>query len=529
MSVFFLRVYSALLATAVAGTFYLFFYPTFHQCSFPSRNIDTGQQAPFRLLAFGDPQLEGDTSLPGNGHTELFPSIRRIVDSIQQRGFGESINSISREGRRLLHEDLPTAVRTYHKKLDLWGNDQYLAHIYRTVSRQTDPTHVVVLGDLLGSQWIDDDEFGRRSHRFWQTVFKEGERVPSDITDYKNVPAEELSGNKSWKNRIITVAGNHDIGYAGDIDEDRIRRFEDTYGRVNYEINFKLNDTSTVDDSTAKHLAPELRLIILNSMNLDEPALHQGLQQDSIDFLNQRLYWEIPQSDTAGTILLTHIPLYKEAGICKDGPFFEHFPVRPNEYYSGGIREQNHLTYDLSARILEGIVGPERTRRSIILNGHDHHGCDTYHSRTLIEKPLPVPEPILPREDEDDEAYEARIAKIAPVPLPEPEKWRAQQYRNAAKTIEDKELAGVREITVRSMMGEFGGHAGLLSAWWNAEQQEWQYEYATCAAGVQHIWWAIQVVNVITFGAGVAGVLLLGAGKLSSSSQTTTTERKKRQ
>ena len=39
------------------------------------------------------------------------------------------------------------------------------------------PTHTVVLGDLLGSQWIGDEEFERRAERFWGTVFGEGERV----------------------------------------------------------------------------------------------------------------------------------------------------------------------------------------------------------------------------------------------------------------------------------------------------------------------------------------------------------------
>ncbi|KAI5367390.1 Putative calcineurin-like phosphoesterase domain, ApaH type, metallo-dependent phosphatase [Septoria linicola] len=505
-----LRVFRLLLVPALIGTIYLYFYPTFHQCTFP-RDSTSGDQAPFRLLALGDPQLEGDTSLPEHGHTELFPSIQRILNSIQRSDLG----AISRDGGRLLYEDIPKALRTYHKKLDLWGNDQYLAHMYRTVSRHTDPTHVVVLGDLLGSQWIDDEEFGRRSNRFWGTVFSGAGKVPSDISDYKNVPAEELRGNKSWKNRIIAVAGNHDIGYAGDIDEKRIERFEDAFGRVNYDINFKLNGSTIIDKTTKKPLAPELRLIILNSMNLDSPAAHAQLQQDSIDHMNERLYWQIPQTDTTGTILLTHIPLFKESGICTDGPFFDYFPDRgPKDYFSNSIKEQNHLTYDVSARILEGVVGPSRTRSAIILNGHDHTGCDTYHSRSIIEDiPEPPPPEVNPEEEDDEDGTIAasKWNKPAPPP-PEREKWLVQRYAESGKTRKNETLTGVREVTVRSMMGQFGGNAGLLSAWFNVEKKEWEFEYDTCAAGVQHIWWAIHVLDLIVVGMGVLGAVSAAVG-----------------
>ncbi|KAM3424744.1 hypothetical protein BST61_g6728 [Cercospora zeina] len=528
MSALFLRIFRLLLLPSVIATWYLYFYPTFHQCTFPS-NASTGQPAPFRLLAFGDPQLEGDTSLPVHGHTELFPSIWRIVDSIQKHGLGQATAGVSTESRRLWHEDLPKALRTCHKKLDLWGNDRYLAHIYRTIHRHTDPTHVVVLGDLLGSQWIDDNEFGRRAERFWRTVFAGAEKVPSHVAEFKDTPPEPLGEDGSWQNRIIAVAGNHDIGYAGDIDLDRIERFENAFGRVNYEARFFLNDSSTIDNTTGQPLDPSLRLVILNSMNLDEPASHMDLYQDSNDHLNQRFYWEIPQNPSTGTILLTHIPLYKPAGICTDGPFFDYFPHERDSFFSGGIREQNHLSEAVSTRILEGVVGPERTRKSIILNGHDHAGCDTYHSRSIVEDIPPPPDPVPQREYEDEDEgsetddgdavsqLERKLRKARnddpPPPAYVPEKWKVQQFPDARRTRrKNANLTGVREVTVRSMMGEFGGNAGLLSAWWDQETQEWKFEYGSCQAGVQHIWWAVHVADLVTLGVGGLGALLAVVG-----------------
>ena len=57
---------------------------------------------------------------------------------------------------------------------------------------------------------------------------------------------------------------------------------------------------------------------------------------------------------------------------------------------------------------------------------------------------------------------------------------------------------GVREITFRSMMGQFGGNAGLLSLWFDFDRNEWQYEVQMCQLGVQHIWWGIHVLNIVT-------------------------------
>lgn len=505
------------LPPALIGTVYIYLYPFFQQCSFPeARHTEAacyfsdnakaavpGEVAPFRLLAFGDPQLEGDTSLPEHGNTELFPSWRRIWDDVEQHGLSALTTSFNSEGKRLLMEDVPKAFRTYHKKLDLWGNDLYLAHIYRTMSWYTNPTHVAVLGDLLGSQWISDDEFAHRSNRFWKTVFRGGEKVPWVVTDVGASRAEILGADAKWKKTIISVAGNHDIGYAGDIDEHRIERFEETYNRVSWEVRFALNDTTTIDPTSLQPSFPELRLVILNSMNLDTPAAAWDPHQESVDFLNQKLYHELPPADSA-TILLTHIPLHKEAGICVDEPFIDYLP----EHHGGGIKEQNHLSEDVSERILDGMIGPERTRKGVILNGHDHAGCDVYHSK---------------KKELDLDALQDEHA-----PLWE-DKWDAAHYASAQRQVLNRTLTGVREVTVRSMMGDFGGNAGLLSAWWDREAREWKFDYDSCMLGVQHIWWAVHVVDLVVLGLGIAGLLFKGIEGLSRPQPQRTMKLEKKQ
>lgn len=486
------------LPPALICTVCLYLYPALFDCTFPparagsagcaipgsQRDAIPSEIAPFRLLALGDPQLEGDTSLP-NPNVPAFPSLRALGTRVRKGRLHTIPSILTSAASDVITRDIPKIVQGYRKRLDLWGNDLYLAHIYRSISWWAEPTHTVVLGDLLGSQHISDEEFGRRSERFWHTVFSGSEKVPRTVTDVSG-RLEVLGKDDSWKSRIIAVAGNHDIGYAGDINEHRVERFEEAFGSVNWEIRFKLErdvagatHPSALEPSTMSSVSPELRLVILNSMNLDEPAKHPTLQDRSREFVRHELYR--PRGALAGasgTVLLTHIPLHKEAGICVDGPYFDYF--LPHE--GGGIKEQNHLSELSSDYILNGLTSFGKPENAIILNGHDHEGCDTYHYRSLASfdsKP-----------DETD-------ATASP--------WRAKRHYLSGPEITNTSLLGIREITVRSMMGSYGGHAGLLSAWFDEDTQEWRFEYNSCMLGVQHIWWGVHVLDLVVIAFGFAG------------------------
>lgn len=66
-------------------------------------------------------------------------------------------------------------VRVFVGRIDIWGNDRYLRHVHRSSLQQILPqaTHEVILGDLFGSQWIKDDEFLSRVHRYKDIIFKD--------------------------------------------------------------------------------------------------------------------------------------------------------------------------------------------------------------------------------------------------------------------------------------------------------------------------------------------------------------------
>ncbi|KAG5925586.1 hypothetical protein E4U53_003269 [Claviceps sorghi] len=516
--------FGLMLPVAAACSIYLYLYPFFGRCAFPVPTRDATEafeltkklhwpfkqedaqpdvlptkQAPFRLLAFGDPQLEGDTSIP-TAYLGIFPHVktilRRLAFQIWHDSLRDRVRMILHDVIDIFFEDIPFIFESIRKRFDLFGNDFYLAHIYRTLHWWTQPTHVSVLGDLLGSQWIEDDEFNRRGRRFWNRTFLGGERVPDHVAMWPNYEYN-LSGlldgseqEKVWTRRIMNVAGNHDIGYAGDLTPERIQRFERVFGKANYELRFELPVTdpqvnATIqNDETNPHslrIPPELRIVVLNDMNLDTPAKDQGLQNHTYHFINA-VIGSACAVEYKGqfTLILTHIPLYKPAGVCVDSPFFDfHGPQD-----GGGVKEQYLLSADASRGLLEGIFGVNRDpeasaqglgRPGLVLNGHDHEGCDTYHFVNQTNGTSP-----------GERSWEAR-------------RWKDVKLSDIPSM---EKHPGRREITVRSMMGDFGGNAGLLSMWFNHETWEWEHEYVDCALGRQHFWWMTHFL--------ILGVLMLG-------------------
>ncbi|KAI9898840.1 hypothetical protein N3K66_005301 [Trichothecium roseum] len=520
-----------LIPVAIAFTVYLYAFPIFGGCGFPIESgnaaesfyetkklhwpwTEAGQNAthtklpPFRLLALGDPQLEGDTSIPilYNGFMPHAKKIyRRVTFKAKHDSLWDRLRMICHDVVDILFQDIPDLLESGRKTIDLFGNDFYMAHIYRTVHWWTAPTHVTVLGDLVGSQWIDDKEFERRGGRFWNRTFRGGERVPDEVAQYPekvyNVTGV-LDGSveeEIWTRRILNVAGNHDIGYAGDLTPERMARFERVFGKANYELRFELPITdpelnATLHDqdtnSKSRRLHPEIRIIVINDMNLDTPAINAELQDYTYKFINAVIGSAHAVEAQGGfTLILTHIPMFKPEGICTDAPFFDFHTSADG----GGLKEQYLLSTDASKGFWEGVLGVSKNpnaanagqgRPGVILNGHDHAGCDTYHFVNQTNGTSTA-----------DRSFEVA-------------RWDDAVARGLPGT---PKVPGRREITVRSMMGDFGGNAGLYSMWFDYEAWEWKYEYAECPLGTQHFWWFVHSFDfgVLVFIAclGLAAVL----------------------
>ena len=374
----------------------------------------------------------------------------------------------------------------------------------------------------------------------------------------------------SWEMSVINIAGIHDIGFAGDIDEKRVERFEQAFGSVNWDVWFELpsdatNTTTTTSSSSSdggdkdkvpstadlqemsKLDNPALRLVILNTMNLDTPAYTESLQQDTYAFMNHIITTSRPvTSKTHATILLTHIPLHKDPGICVDAPYFDYFEG------GHGVREQNMLSEYGSKVVLESIFGLNRDvgaegrglgRRGVVVNGHDHEGCDTLHwvrqsgapacDAQDVERGNAYWQDDTRKSENETQAGLEAVREVmdaettqnstsdAPPDVPsssdqdngedqDQDTWRAARFptrqfdiRSSPSGQECTHIPSsphLREITLRSMMGDFSGHAGFLSAWFDpllGDEGEWVIEFASCGVGVQHWWWGVHIVDLI--------------------------------
>lgn len=533
---------------AVVSTTYLYLYPFWFGCAFPSTTTSTyhgfrqtvarhagyvpasndNTVAPFRLLVLADPQLEGDSSLP-DPKDALLARLNAHALRLRQTPLGSLTDTIAEVLKELVTEDIPCSLQATRKTLDLFGNDYYLAHIYRTLHWWTFPTHVTVLGDLIGSQWVSDEEFQWRAWRYWNRVFADSHVPVDEIMNSHELKKEDRNIHKlshddpeGWSNTIINAVGNHDIGYAGDISRSRIDRFERAFGKINWDIHFSYPDELL---PTSNSTIPTIHLIILNSMLLDTPAFDSDLQGETYNYLNDLIVHRLDPVESRNstfTLLLTHVPLHKPEGTCVDAPFFDFWDFTDSDgaFNLGGLKEQNHLSDHTShSGILQALYRMSgnhdapaggRGRNGLILTGHDHEGCDVVHyiERKAITTPSISQEDATEHNSEDVDRSEHSDPEH---PESSPWLWRSLRTTSFPPTSPKAKsstfdpnnpsteiVTSLREITLRSMMGEFGGNAGLLCLWYDFDAQTWQYKIQMCPLGVQHVWWAIHVIDIVT-------------------------------
>ena len=296
----------------------------------------------------------------------------------------------------------------------------------------------------------------------------------------------------------MNITGNHDIGYAGELNVERLERWESHFGRSNYVYTF-----------TYPGIPLPLRIVLFNTLNLDSPATDSGLQSATHNFLRSLL------PDTTErippTVLLTHLPLFKSAGICSDGPHFEYWSLNVTDE-SGNvtdvfmpIKDQNHLSRWASDWILETVFGDHD--EGIILNGHDHEGCNVLHQRVsdddmeirwgiggvLRHDELRKRQPPITVEKGNEttdweEEGDARV-EVTEVQTEENFDFGYEDVRHELELSQEQahlrnnmssgiwkaekytsHMSGIREITVRSMMGNYHGNVGLLTADYNPSE-----------------------------------------------------------
>lgn len=358
----------------------------------------------------------------------------------------------------------------YIKRLDNYGNDHYLGHIYRTMQARLRPSHVAVMGDQFLSQWIYDTEFYNRTLRFVERLFPQPDKYKQNVVetwarhedyDWRRFLEDENAMDPDhrfnsrayrdvydWTNlsrhlpnfdmpMFINLTGNHDIGYSGDATWQHMARFHHLFGQNNYVVVYNEGQ------------ANEWRLVVLDALTLEGPALQDEFVRFTWQFL-ERL--NLTNANFRGsTVLLTHIPFYKREGLCADGPEHKYYVDNDKEPYKNGLlRSQNHLLYETTQKVFD-IVFPNADKEGIVLTGHDHVGCDDWYNYIDGE-------------------------------------WVASKDRL------EGERAPIREIVVRAMMGDFQGQTGIVTGRFDGS---WKFDFHYCSFVVQHWWWASKVSALV--------------------------------
>ncbi|CAA16976.2 GPI-remodelling mannose-ethanolamine phosphate phosphodiesterase Ted1 [Schizosaccharomyces pombe] len=257
--------------------------------------------------------------------------------------------------------------------LDLWGNDLFLRHLVHMNQFWGQPDAMILLGDLVSFQHLDNEEFNKRAKRlkkitgaknFWQVG---NSSLPARTFENGNIP-------------VWTIAGNHDIGYGCESSDAQISKWEQAMGPVNWVSHFNVSKFP-------------VRVIGINSLSLDDVQFYDANPSDIINSKSfsslgilalskeardaWQFLFDIALEPSIPTILFTHVPLYKPANVCVDEPRI----VRQLDFR---VKSQNHLSYNTTMKIFELIPSIK-----LVLSGHDHMGCDYEHPNGAIEHTLP--------------------------------------------------------------------------------------------------------------------------------------------
>lgn len=348
----------------------------------------------------------------------------------------------------------------YRSRLDIFGNDYFLGHIYSTMLKRLNPSHVAVLGDLFSSQWIGDSEFFNRTLRYANRIFKrdtahllnikqqnhdENNQFSVDWQNWGQSFNNNLQNNswqfgfndiKSWNSDLedflfINLTGNHDTGYSGDVTYQHLARYNEVFGKDNFYIEYNNNTDSA------------WRIVVLNNLLLDGPALQPEFLNYTWNFLhhlNERNF-------QGSTILLTHVPFFKDDDLCVDSQEFRFYPedYEREPYKANLLRSQNHISNETTNKVFNLIFNNDKP--GMILVGHDHEGCQVTYNKLNNNNWIATREPM---------------------------------------TDADFHL---KEITVRSMMGEFYGNSGLVTGHFDTVNNLWSWNFTLCPFTLQHAWW----------------------------------------
>jgi len=272
-------------------------------------------------------------------------------------------------------------IHTYSRRglplrATIYFADKYLSRAWSGLHDVLGPAEAYFLGDLFdgGREW--DVGSGRGDTA-------ENKQDPHAMKDWKRYGNDYWMKEFSRFHRIFApppgvrvktgLPGNHDLGFAGGVKENVRSRFSAFFGDGNGRWEAGNHTIVMVDGvSLSNEQNPEIfgpTRTFLDSLaesvvkgKLDH-NVHPSTNPPARSPLKHGVQKQQP------TILLTHIPLYRDKNVpC--GPLRERNPSIP---IFRGYQYQNVLTQSLSAEVLQ------KTRARYVFSGDDHDACEVHH------------------------------------------------------------------------------------------------------------------------------------------------------
>lgn len=295
--------------------------------------------------------------------------------------------------------------------------DIYMTRVYHGIQNELYPDTTVFLGDLFdgGREWgtlstkSPEKRWEKYEHRFW---LKEYNRFGDIfVKQWQDAGVAGREGQPDRRKLVLTLPGNHDLGFAKGVEQSVRRRYYAYFGEGNrvdtignhtfvsldslslsamdypgFEAiaeppsTFLTNIRSTIRKATAHELASQSQTQTPRPKFSNKIVDAPGLTSVDIPQVGDPKVSDLP------TVLLTHVPLYREANTpC--GPFREHMPQgtdaegRPLEKdehnairIEAGHQYQNVLSLDVTKHITSSIGNIRYA-----FSGDDHDYCEITH------------------------------------------------------------------------------------------------------------------------------------------------------
>jgi hypothetical protein len=295
--------------------------------------------------------------------------------------------------------------------------DLYMRRVYSLIQNKLYPDSTIFLGDLFdgGREWSTDHSespelrWHKYGENFWIKEYKRFSRMFLDT--WMKAGLMSATDPSQRRQLLMNLPGNHDLGFASGIQLPVRNRFNAYFGdgsQINIIGNHSFISLDTVSlsarsqqDSNAEIWTPPQDFLNEFPNNLNQkisdylttldhkqrtPKYSQSVVEGSA--LESHSLPHAPQQQLSQfpSILLTHVPLYRDKGTpC--GPKREHWPPsldadgKPLEYdernaltVAGGYQYQNVLDPSIAQDITSKLEN-----LSYAFSGDDHDYCEVLH------------------------------------------------------------------------------------------------------------------------------------------------------